>query len=118
MIVKMSQQVFQDSNCALETTYGSNSISIDYSMGIFCIMSYLRFIVKARNFNNSLYHANTYSLSSLIWRICGGCKFKSIQERNVIVVLTPPKRRDFILRHRFCAILGKRTKDKSKISST
>ena len=30
MIVKMSQQVFQDSNCALETTYGSNSISIDY----------------------------------------------------------------------------------------
>ena len=85
MIVKMSQQFFQDSNCAMETTYGSNSISIDYSMGIFCIMSYLRFIVKARNFNNSLYHANTYSLSSLIWRICGGCKFKSIQERNVIV---------------------------------
>ena len=50
MIVKMSQQVFQDSNCALETTYGSNSISIDYSMEIFCIMSYLRFIVKAKKF--------------------------------------------------------------------
>ena len=85
IVVKIVQRLLKDSRCNMSSNHGANSVSMDYCLGFFFLMIFMRFILKVRNFNNSIYNASSYSFSSFLWRVFAGCRFDSVQERNVIV---------------------------------
>ena len=85
IVAKIVQRLLKDSRCNMSSDHGANSVSMDYCLGFFFLMIFLRFIIKARNFNSSIYNSSSYSFSSFLWRIFAGCKFDTVQERNLIV---------------------------------
>ena len=82
VFVKVSEVLMKDTNCSQYSESGPNGISLDYAMGTFALLSFLRFIVKVRRGN--VYDSATYSLAGFLWRVFGGCNFKTGQEKVVV----------------------------------